>query len=90
VTAGPFSTSAPNVWGLCVSGEYTAAANRCYAMDATGHPVLDTVTGQPQTLPCRVPEYCDNGTDDDGDGLGDAADPDCVVPPSNSRPAARD
>ena len=89
VTAGPISTSAPNVWGLCVNGEYTAAANVCYVTDTAGNAVLDPITGQPQRMPCRVPEYCDNGTDDDGDGLGDAADPDCAVPPSNTRPEIR-
>jgi hypothetical protein len=55
----------------------------CLAVDTAGNPMRDPVTGQPRTMPCRVPEYCDNGTDDDGDGLGDAADPDCVVAPNN-------
>jgi len=90
VTAGPISTSAPNVWGLCLDSEYTAAANVCLVVDGAGNAVRDPATGRPQTMPCRVPEYCDNGTDDDGDGLGDAADPDCVVAPANNRVAPRE
>jgi hypothetical protein len=31
-------------------------------------------------LPSQVAEICDNGTDDDGDGLIDCADDDCLFP----------
>jgi len=86
VTAGPISTGAPNVWGLCLKDEYTAAANVCHAVDAAGSPVVDSLTGEPRTTPCRIPEYCDNGIDDDGDGLGDAADADCLAPRLDNRP----
>jgi hypothetical protein len=72
VTAGPISTGAPNVWGLCVQDEYNAAANVC-------------VDGSGAAVSCRIPEYCDNGADDDGDGLGDAADSDCVAPRLDDR-----
>jgi hypothetical protein len=30
-------------------------------------------------VPCIRPEICDNGCDDDGDGLVDTDDPDCIV-----------
>ncbi len=30
------------------------------------------------TVTCRAPEDCENGADDDGDGLVDCADPDCA------------
>jgi hypothetical protein len=32
------------------------------------------------TLPPTPPEQCDDGVDDDGDGLVDTADPDCCTP----------
>lgn len=81
VTAGPINTGAPNVWGLCVKREYSAAANTCYVTNSFGQMIPDPLTGQPQTTPCRIPEICDNhDKDDDGDGFADADDPDCRVP----------
>ncbi|MEM6316437.1 MAG: collagen-binding domain-containing protein [Bacteroidota bacterium] len=38
---------------------------------------VPTGTGEAATN-CMVPEICDNGQDDDGDGLVDANDPDCI------------
>ena len=75
---------ARSVWGICVKREYTAAANVCFDMDASGAPKVDPA-GRPIQMACRVPEICaPQGRDDDGDGLADAQDPDCtppVVPP---------
>lgn len=62
------ATGAPAVSGLCVKLEYTAARNVC----------SDPATGQPITCP-RL-EVCNSGADDDGDGLPDLSDPDCILP----------
>jgi len=42
-------------------------------MDATGPFTLG--------LTCEIPEICDNGTDDNGNGLADCADPQCTERP---------
>lgn len=61
-------TGERSVFGLCIVNEYTAAENKCTA--SNGAPID----------PCPKLEYCRNGLDDDGDGLNDGADPDCVAP----------
>lgn len=47
------------------------------ALHTTGFPSL-AVTSLGEPVTCS--EYCDNGADDDRDGLGDSADPDCAAP----------
>lgn len=67
------TTGAPSISGLCLKLEYTAARNVC----------SDPVTGQ--TITCPRLEVCNEGPDDDGDGLNDLADPDCVLPSVQER-----
>ena len=95
MTAGP-NIVADNVWGLCSKREYTAARNVCYETDEAGSALLDA-SGTPIVVACRVPEYCGNAIDEDGDSLPDSSDPDCAprgslppLPPyvSNSAPVA--
>ena len=58
-------------WGLCVYREYLAATTDA----ATG--CLDS---QGLSIPCVAPEACNTPLiDEDGDGLIDANDPDCVL-----------
>ena len=58
-------------WGLCVYREYLAATTDA----ATG--CLDS---QGLSIPCVAPEACNTPLiDEDGDGLLDANDPDCVL-----------
>lgn len=57
----------PSIAGLCVKMEYTAAQNVCSS--STGAPIA-----------CPRLEICNEGGDDDGDGLVDLQDPDCVRP----------
>ena len=77
---------ARSVWGLCVKREYTAAVNMCFELDANGSAKLDA-SGQPIAVVCQVPEICAPATkDDDGDGLSDADDPDCMPPAAQRQP----
>ena len=71
VVAGPIATGFARVHGLCMKQEYTAAEGMCRTVDADGG-----------VLPAACPrlEICSNLVDDDGDGMNDAADPDCSVP----------
>lgn len=62
------STGAEAISGLCVKLEYTAARNVC----------SDPVTGA--AVACPRLEICNAGGDDDGDGLIDSVDPDCLPP----------
>ena len=67
------TTGAPSITGLCLKLEYTAARNVC----------SDPATGQ--AIPCPRLEVCTEGADDDGDGLNDLSDPDCVPPGRTER-----
>ena len=48
-------------------------------MGLFGRPVLDENL-QPIPVPCMPIELCGNGVDDDGDGLRDSGDSDCLPP----------
>lgn len=67
------TTGAPTVSGLCLKLEYTAARDVC----------TDPATGQ--SITCPKLEICNEGPDDDGDGLNDLSDPDCLPPGTAER-----
>lgn len=79
LTAGPIDTGVSRAHGICVKQGYTAAEGACYVMGPFGRPVLDDNL-QPIPMPCHPIELCGNGVDDDGDGLSDSGDSDCVPP----------
>jgi hypothetical protein len=69
--AGPIDSGFAKIQGLCAKDEYLAATDVCRTTGADG---------QEMSVKCPAIETCGNLTDDDGDGLADAADADCQVP----------
>lgn len=68
-----------NDGNACTNDSCDEATNACVSASATcGDGVVDAACGEA----CDAPgtEVCNNGVDDDGDGLGDCTDPQCVVP----------
>lgn len=85
-TVGPNGGSPPSgptdsggsvdfVLSCAVSGTNTITASFVDSRGVTKTSNTATVVCQPSSVP---PENCHNGIDDDGDGLIDGADPDCV------------
>lgn len=86
VTATGTTQNIHSARGLCVKREYTAAFNLCALTDSRGR-YIDTaghVVDEPVFATCSRIELCSPNSpgDDDGDGLADADDPDCVIPGS--------
>jgi hypothetical protein len=69
VVQGPLVTGFERIRGLCLKQEYTAAESMCRTAGPGGEPVR---------MACPKLEVCTNLVDDDQDGLGDDADPDCA------------
>jgi len=64
----------------CTSDSCDETADSCLNVSSTcGNGVIDSSCGEVCDDPAGT-EICNNGADDDGDGLPDCADPDCLVP----------
>ena len=62
---------------VSITGPFTSNIQvrfRCHAQNNNDDVYLDDI----EIVGCNIPEICNNGIDDDGDGLTDCDDPDCA------------
>jgi hypothetical protein len=77
----PFETSAPADQGVAAGDSEAVVLDRAVEPGDGGGPTHGDSSSPSPDQPSTGTEICDNGLDDDGDGLDDCSDPQCFGKP---------